>query len=93
VSELYRLIHTEKATHPPSVVRPDQDTGAGTDPGQVKGRLAHLQALDAIGPTEQWLEGVPVGAEYRVTGLDLGFRCGGWLGSGRITGWLCGCCT
>jgi hypothetical protein len=36
---------------------------------------------------------VRVGAEYRVTGLDLGFRCGGWLGSGRITGWLCGCCT
>jgi putative transposase len=34
-----------------------------------------------------------VGAEYRVTGLDLGFRRAQWLGSGRIAGWLCGCCT
>jgi hypothetical protein len=35
----------------------------------------------------------PVGAEYRVTGSDLGFCCARWLGSGRIAGWLCGCCT
>jgi hypothetical protein len=34
-----------------------------------------------------------VGAEYRVTGLDLGFCCARWFGSGRIAGWLCGCCT
>jgi hypothetical protein len=34
-----------------------------------------------------------VGAEYRVTGLDLGFRRARWFGSGRIAGWLCGCCT
>lgn len=29
----------------------------------------------------------PVGAEYRVAALDLGFCCGRRLGSGRIAGW------
>ncbi|MGW3473796.1 DUF4158 domain-containing protein, partial [Saccharopolyspora sp. NPDC000995] len=29
--------------------------------GKFKQRLAHLQALDAIGPTERWLDGVPPG--------------------------------
>jgi hypothetical protein len=28
-----------------------------------------------------------------VAGFDLGFCCVRWLGSGRIAGWLCGCCT
>jgi hypothetical protein len=35
----------------------------------------------------------PVSAEYRVTGSDLGFRVLDRLGSGRIAGWRCGCCT
>jgi hypothetical protein len=34
-----------------------------------------------------------VGAEYRVTGPDLGIRGARRLGSGRIAGWFCGCCT
>jgi hypothetical protein len=44
--------------------------------GKFKARLAHLQALDAIGPTEQWLDGVPPGkvahfaGEARVANVD-----------------------
>jgi hypothetical protein len=34
-----------------------------------------------------------VSAECRVTGSDLGFRVLDRLGSGRIAGWRCGCCT
>jgi hypothetical protein len=45
-------------------------------PVKFKERLAHLQALDAIGPTEQWLDGVPPGkvahfaGEARVANVD-----------------------
>jgi hypothetical protein len=44
--------------------------------GKFKARLAHLQALDAIGPTEQWLDGIPAGkiahfaGEARMAGVD-----------------------
>ena len=44
--------------------------------GKFKQRLAHLQTLDAIGPTERWLEGVPPGkiahfaGEARVANVD-----------------------
>ena len=31
--------------------------------GKFKLRLAHLQALDALGPTEQWLDGHPGGED------------------------------
>lgn len=33
---------------------------------------------------------MPVGVEYRVTALDLGFRRGRRSGSGRLAGWPCG---
>ncbi|MFI7058753.1 hypothetical protein ACIBLB_42500 [Streptosporangium canum] len=36
--------------------------------GKVKARLAHPQALDAIGPTEAWLAGVPPGKVVRFAG-------------------------
>ncbi|MCK9928126.1 DUF4158 domain-containing protein [Frankia sp. Mgl5] len=36
--------------------------------GKFKQRLAHLQALDAIGPTEVWLEGVPPGKVVHFAG-------------------------
>jgi len=44
--------------------------------GKFKARLAHLQTLDAIGPTEVWLDGVPPGkvahfaGEARGAGVD-----------------------
>ncbi len=44
--------------------------------GKFKARLAHLQALDAVGPTEVWLRGVPPGkvvhfaGEARMAGVD-----------------------
>ncbi len=44
--------------------------------GKFKQRLAHLQALDAIGPTERWLDGVPPGkvthfaGEARMANID-----------------------
>ena len=46
--------------------------------GKFKARLAHLQVLDAIGPTEQWLDGIPAGkiahfaGEARMAGVDEG---------------------
>lgn len=36
--------------------------------GKFKARLAHLQALDAIGPTEVWLDGVPPGKVVHFAG-------------------------
>jgi hypothetical protein len=34
--------------------------------GKLKLRLAHLNALDALGPTETWLDGVPPGNSGRL---------------------------
>ncbi|MFD8534299.1 hypothetical protein ACFV0L_43515 [Streptosporangium canum] len=36
--------------------------------GKFKARLAHLRALDAIGPTEAWLAGVPPGKVVHFAG-------------------------
>lgn len=36
--------------------------------GKFKARLAHVQALDAIGPTEVWLDGVPPGKVMHFAG-------------------------
>ncbi|MDV6246975.1 Tn3 family transposase [Rhodococcus opacus] len=58
-----------------AAVRPHQHHRAATV-GKFKARLAHVQALDAIGPTEAWLDGVPPGkvahfaGEARVAGVD-----------------------
>ncbi|MEV4250695.1 hypothetical protein AB0J63_45785 [Streptosporangium canum] len=50
-----------------------KDVAQAASLGKFKGRLAFLRALDALGPTEVWLEGVPPGkvahfaGEARVT--------------------------
>jgi hypothetical protein len=50
-----------------------KDVAQSASLGRFKGRLAFLQDLDALGPTQEWLEGVPPGkiahfsGEARVT--------------------------
>ncbi|MEV4241949.1 hypothetical protein AB0J63_00910 [Streptosporangium canum] len=50
-----------------------KDVTQAASPGKFKARLAFLQNLDALGPTEKWLEAIPPGkiahfaGEARVT--------------------------
>ena len=62
--------------HPAQRLRPAQGSGEGGESREVKARLAHLAELDALGPTEVWLEGIAPGkighfaGEARVTGVE-----------------------
>ncbi|WP_237737143.1 Tn3 family transposase [Rhodococcus sp. 21391] len=74
-ARLDRLLVVDPATRRSEFDRIKTPAQAATV-GKFKARLAHLQALDAIGPTEAWLDGVPPGkvahfaGEARVAGVD-----------------------
>ncbi|WP_224389036.1 DUF4158 domain-containing protein [Pseudonocardia sp. ICBG1293] len=74
-ARLERLLVVDPATRRSKFDRIKTPAQAATL-GKFKQRLAHLQALDAIGPTERWLEGVPPGkvahfaGEARVANVD-----------------------
>jgi TnpA family transposase len=59
-ARLDRLLLVDPATRRSEFDRVKTPAQAATL-GKFKARLAHLQGLDAIGPTEVWLEGVPPG--------------------------------
>jgi hypothetical protein len=71
-ARLERLLLVDPATRRSEFDRLKDSAGAAT-PGKFKDRLAHLASLDTLGPTEQWLDGVPPGkvahfaGEARVT--------------------------
>ncbi|WP_260850847.1 DUF4158 domain-containing protein [Rhodococcus sp. WB9] len=74
-ARLDRLLVVDPATRRSEFDRIKTPVQAATV-GKFKARLAHVQALDAIGPTEAWLDGVPPGkvahfaGEARVAGVD-----------------------
>ncbi|OLT40047.1 transposase [Saccharomonospora sp. CUA-673] len=74
-ARLERLLLVDPGTRRSEFDRLKAPAGAATV-GKFKQRLAHVQALDAIGATEAWLEGVPAGkishfaGEARVTTVD-----------------------
>ncbi|MDF3310582.1 DUF4158 domain-containing protein [Rhodococcus sp. T2V] len=74
-ARLDRLLVVDPATRRSEFDRIKTPARAATL-GKFKARLAHVQALDAIGPTESWLDGVPPGkvahfaGEARVAGVD-----------------------
>ncbi|MDV7242268.1 MULTISPECIES: DUF4158 domain-containing protein [Rhodococcus] len=74
-ARLDRLLVVDPATRRSEFDRIKTPAQAATL-GKFKARLAHVQALDAIGPTEAWLDGVPPGkvahvaGEARVAGVD-----------------------
>jgi hypothetical protein len=71
-ARLERLLWVDPATRRSEFDRLKDSAGAATL-GKFKDRLVHLAALDAFGPTEQWLDGIPPGkvahfaGEARVT--------------------------
>ncbi|WP_405149178.1 Tn3 family transposase [Sphaerisporangium sp. NBC_01403] len=71
-ARLERLLWVDPATRRSEFDRLKQSAQAATL-GKFKDRLAHLAALDALGPTEAWLERIPPGkiahfaGEARVT--------------------------
>jgi hypothetical protein len=74
-ARLDRLLVVDPATRRSEFDRIKTPARAATL-GKFKARLAHVQALDAIGPTEAWLDGVPPGkvahfaSEARLAGVD-----------------------
>ncbi|OLM28770.1 transposase [Pseudonocardia sp. Ae717_Ps2] len=71
-ARLKRLLWVDPATRRSEFDRLKDSAGAATL-GKFKDRLARLAALDALGPTELWLDGIPPGkvahfaGEARVT--------------------------
>lgn len=74
-ARLDRLLVVDPATRRSEFDRIKTPAQAATL-GKFKARLAHVQALDAIGPTEAWLDGVPPGkiahfaGQARLAGVD-----------------------
>lgn len=74
-ARLDRLLVVDPATRRSGFDRMKDPAKAATV-GKFKQRLAHLQALDAIGPTEVWLDGIAPGkvahfaGEAKVTNVD-----------------------
>ncbi len=72
---LARLLVVEPATRRSGFDRL-KDPARAASLGKFKARLAHLAELDALGPTEVWLEGIAPGkighfaGEARVTGVE-----------------------
>jgi hypothetical protein len=71
-ARLERLLWVDPGTRRSEFDRMKDSPQAATL-GKFRDRLAHLTGLDALGPTEQWLEGIPPGkiahfaGEARVT--------------------------
>jgi TnpA family transposase len=71
-ARLERLLWVDPATRRSEFDRLKDSAGAATL-GKFKDRLVHLAALDTLGPTERWLDGIPPGkvahfaGEARVT--------------------------
>jgi hypothetical protein len=71
-ARLERLLWVDPATRRSEFDRMKDSAQAATL-GKFKDRLAHLTGLDALGPTEEWLDGIPPGkiahfdGEARVT--------------------------
>lgn len=71
-ARLERLLWVDPATRRSEFDRMKDSAQAATL-GKFRNRLAHLAGLDALGPTEQWLDGIPPGkvahfaGEARVT--------------------------